>query len=545
MPPPANRSLALARQLIAGGRLAEAVPSLRQAAASQPDHAQIHVELGQLYLQVGQSGLAVPPLRRAVALDPRMATAHWRLGEALAGLGDPAGAVEALEAAVRLQPGLALAHYRLGLLYYEQGQSQAAADAFRRAGRSGLAGVGKFVAEARALILEGREADAEPLLRRAIKRDPGNGEAVGLLGGALAALGDFAEAAKCYEAALKLSPRLVSAYYDLTRCRRITPEDQALLDGMGAALETGLDDARRAKLLLAQGKAFEDLGRHDKAMEAFDAAAVARARLVPFSLAGFSAWAEGVIARYDAEMLARLAGAGSEDRTPVVIVGMPRSGTTLVEQILTSHPAAAGAGELAFWSLRSRMAGQDGAADPGAPFLQQAAVDYLALLRSFSPTAARIADKDPWNFFFVGLIHLAFPRAAIIHCRRSPIDTAVSIHQTHFPSTRAFPTGGEDLVGYYRIYERLMAHWRAVLPPGRMLELDYEALAGDPEGEIPRIIDHVGLGWDEACLRPQDNDRPVRTASVWQVRQPISRASVGRWRRYEPYLGPLAALVER
>ena len=225
MPPPANRSLALARQLIAGGRRAEAVTSQRQAAASQPDHAQIHVELGQLYLQVGQSGLAVPPLRRAVALDPRMATAHWRLGEALAGLGDPAGAVEALEAAVRLQPGLALAHYRLGLLYYEQGQSQAAADAFRRAGRSGLAGVGKFVAEARALILEGREADAEPLLRRAIKRDPGNGEAVGLLGGALAALGDFAEAAKCYEAALKLSPRLVSAYYDLTRCRRITPED--------------------------------------------------------------------------------------------------------------------------------------------------------------------------------------------------------------------------------------------------------------------------------------------------------------------------------
>jgi tetratricopeptide (TPR) repeat protein len=537
--------LALARQLVAGGRFAEAVPGLREAAASQPDNAQIHVELGQLYLRVGQPALAIPPLRRALALDPRLATGYWRLGEALAGLGDVAGAIEALEAAVRLQPGLALAHYRLGLLHYDQGQSQVAADAFRRAARAGLAGVGKLVAEARALILEGREADAEPLLRRAVRRDPRNGEAVGLLGGALAALGDFAEAAKCYEAALALSPRLVSAYYDLTRCRRITPEDQKLLDGMAAALETGLDDARRAKLLLARGKAFEDLGRYEEAMAAFDAAAVTRARLVPFDLDDFEAWVEGIVARYDAGLLARLAGAGSADRTPVVIIGMPRSGTTLVEQIVSSHPAAAGAGELAFWSLRSRMVGQEAAGHPDAPFLRRAAADYLALLRSFSPTAARVADKDPWNFFFVGLIHLAFPHAAIIHCRRSPIDTAISIHQTHFPTTRAFPTGGEALVGYYKIYERLMAHWRAVLPAGRMLELDYETLASDPAREIPRIIDHIGLAWDEACLRPQDNDRPVRTASVWQVRQPITRASVERWRRYEPHLGPLAALIDR
>jgi hypothetical protein len=223
---------------------------------------------------------------------------------------------------------------------------------------------------------------------------------------------------------------------------------------------------------------------------------------------------------------------------------MPRSGTTLCEQIVSSHPAAAGAGELVYWNLKARTLQRTGPQSLEGTFLAEAAAEYLGLLRGFSPSASRVVDKDPFNFFWVGLIHLALPRAAIIHCRRSPIDTALSIHHTHFAPWRSFPTGGEDLVGYYRAYQRLMAHWREALPPGRMLEVDYEALTDAPEGVIREIIAYVGLDWDDACLRPQDNARVVRTPSRWQVRQPINRGSVERWRRYEPYLGPLAALVD-
>ncbi len=177
-------------------------------------------------------------------------------------------------------------------------------------------------------------------------------------------------------------------------------------------------------------------------------------------------------------------------------------------------------------------------------FVLQSAGDYLRSLKELSEKA-RIVDKDPFNFQWIGLIHVALPNAALIHCRRSPIDTVLSIHQTFFSTWMNLPTGGEALVRFYRAYERLMDHWRRVLPPGRLLEVDYEGLTADPEAHSKRMIAHVGLEWDDRCLAPEMNSRRVKTQSRWQVRQPIFRTSVERWRRYEPYLGPLAALAPR
>ena len=178
------------------------------------------------------------------------------------------------------------------------------------------------------------------------------------------------------------------------------------------------------------------------------------------------------------------------------------------------------------------------------PLPAKAAADYLAFVRRLGPTAARITDKLPFNFFWAGLIHLAFPNATIIHCRRRPIDTALSIHHTGFTDTINMPTGGEAHVGYYGGYEKLMAHWRRVLPPDRFIELDYERLVESPEPQIRRLITAARLPWNDACLYPERNDRIVKTASKWQARQPIHGAAVDRWRRYAPYLGPLAALLE-
>jgi Sulfotransferase family len=222
---------------------------------------------------------------------------------------------------------------------------------------------------------------------------------------------------------------------------------------------------------------------------------------------------------------------------------MPRSGTTLVEQIVSSHPGVAAGGELTFWTERGAAWHKAGLAVAEATFQAQAAADYLGLLRAIGPKAARVTDKMPFNFLWAGLIHLAFPRATIIHCRRAAIDTALSIHQTHFHPALAFPTGGAELVSYIKGYRRVTDHWRWVLPAEQFIEIDYEELIGRPEPVIRRIIASCGLPWDDACLHPEQNPRAVKTPSKWQTRQPIFRTSVERWRRYEPWLGPLRDLL--
>jgi hypothetical protein len=180
-----------------------------------------------------------------------------------------------------------------------------------------------------------------------------------------------------------------------------------------------------------------------------------------------------------------------------------------------------------------------------AAFLRSCAAEYAKVLRAISSTATRVTDKEPFNFLALGLIHLAFPRASIIHCRRNPVDTALSIHQTHFTRSIGMPTGGRDLVRYLRAHERLMDHWRRTLPQGRIFEVSYEKLALSPSAEILPLINHIGLEWDPICLTPHLNSTLVRTPSGWQVRQSINANSVNRWRRYEPWLGPFASLLDK
>jgi hypothetical protein len=223
---------------------------------------------------------------------------------------------------------------------------------------------------------------------------------------------------------------------------------------------------------------------------------------------------------------------------------MPRSGTTLVEQILSSHPRIAGAGELPFW--RQQAIALDEVDHPGTideAASRRIAGEYLAVLRHSSAMAARITDKMPFNFLWIGLIRLVFPHARFIHCRRHPVDTCLSIYCTSLESIRGFAGDRDDLVFFYREYTRLMDHWRAVLPIDRFIEVDYESLTADLENQARRLIAFCGLEWDAACLRPEQNSRTVQTASKWQARQPIYRSSVERWRSYEPWLGSLRDLM--
>ncbi len=542
--------LAVATKLLRAGRPADAIAPLRDAALLQPSNPIIQHDLGLACLEVGRVTDAIAALQRAVASNPRYTDAHFRLGIALEKLGDVGGAIAAYDRATKLLPSLTEAWFRAGALAYTLGHREEAIGCFRRAAATGDRNSFGRLGKARALLTEDRDQEAEQVLRETLVADPRNAMAYDLLGNLLSDFGRFDEARACFERAIAMAPLLAGSYYDLVRCRPVTADDDGLLQGMQAALATpGLEVGQRLRLHLAIGKAAEDLGDYALAMQHFDAADGVRRGSASFDSAAFSIEIDRLIARCTPEWIARAPELGSCDATPVLIVGMPRSGTTLVEQIVSMHPEVGAGGELHFWNQRGAVWQRSGAPGSERPFvfsefLAKAAVDYLGLLRTIAPKVARVTDKMPFNFLWAGLIHTAFPRAIIIHCRRAAVDTALSIHQTHFHPSLAFPTGGAELVAYFRSYQRLIDHWRKVLPADRFIEVEYEDLTRAPEPVIRRIIAACGLAWHDACLRPESNARAVNTPSKWQARQPIYRTSVARWRRYEPWLGPLRALVD-
>jgi len=537
--------LALAAQLLGAKRPADAIAPLREAALLQPSDPTIQHDLGLACLEVGFDQEAIAAFRRAVASNPRYADAYFRMGIGLERLGDFRSAIAAYDRATEVQPALTEAWFRAGALVYTMGHRDEAIGCFRRAAASGPKTRFGRLGAARALLTEERDVEAERVLRQMLALDPGNALAQDLLGNLLAESGHFEEARECFVRAVTLAPLMAGSYYDLVRCRPVTEADADLVAGMEAALATpGLEVAHRMRVHLALGKSADDRGDYALAMQHFDSADALREGTASFDSAAFDTEVNRIVARCGSDLAARASELGTVDPTPVLIVGMPRSGTTLVEQIVSSHPQVSAAGELNFWNERGAAWHQGGPEVIEARFLRQAATDYLRTLRKIGPKSARVTDKMPFNFIWAGLIHLAFPRATIIHCRRAAIDTALSIHQTLFYPGLAFPTGGAKLVEYFRSYRRLTDHWRTVLPAARFIEVEYEELTREPEATIRRIIAGCGLGWDDACLRPELNPRSVKTPSKWQTRQPIYRHSVERWRRYEPWLGPLRALLD-
>ncbi len=537
--------LALATRLLKARRPADAITPLRDAARLEPFNPIVQHDLGLACLEVGRVTDAITALQLAVASNPRYTDAYFRLGIALEKMGDIGGAIVAYDRATKLHPSLTEAWFRAGALVYTLGHRDEAIGCFRRAAATGGKSSFGRLGMARALLTEDRNQEAEQVLRRTLALDPRNAMAHDLLGNLLTEFGRFDQARECFQRAIEIAPLLAGSYYELVRCRPVTSDDDGLLERMEGSLATpGLDAAQLLRLHLAIGKAAEDLGDYALAMQHFDAADAVRRGFASFDPAAFPIEIDRLIARFTPELIARAPELGSGDTTPVLIIGMPRSGTTLVEQIVSIHPEAGAGGELHFWNQRGAAWHGSGAPGIDTPFLAQAAVDYLDTLCAIAPKASRVTDKMPFNFLWAGLIHMAFPRATIIHCRRAAVDTALSIHQTHFRPSLTFPTGGDELVAYFHGYQRLVDHWRSVLPTDRFIEVDYEELTREPEPLIPRIIAACGLAWHDACLRPECNPRAVNTPSKWQARQPIFRTSVGRWRRYEPWLGPLRALVD-
>lgn len=534
--------LAQAAHLLKAGRPADAMVPLRQAARWLPGNAAVLHDLGLACLECGRVGEAIDALRGSIAADPGFQDSHLRLGIALEAAGSVEGALAAYQRAAVLRP-LPEATYRAANLLDNLGHEPQAIEMFRRVAAAVPGTTLGRMSMARALLTENRDAEAEKVLRRVLESERDNAVALDLLANTLADAGRFTDARRYFLRAIDKAPWLAGSYYDVVRCGRIGPEDSELIARMRAALQSqSLEPTQRVRVHLALGKAAEDLGDYEEAMRQFDAAETVRNGIVRFDLSRFEARVDGLIEHFTPELLSRAAASGCEEATPILVFGLPRSGTTLVEQILSAHPDVRAAGELPFWNERGSAWERADSTEARQRQLAVSTADYLHLLRGLAPGAARVTDKNPLNFQWAGLLHLALPRATLVHCRRNPLATALSIHQTHFNPRMSFPTGGAALVGYVRGYQRLCDHWRRVLPPERFIEIDYEALVEEPEPAIRRIVQASGLPWNNACLFPERNVRTVKTASKWQARQPIYRHAIDRWQSYEPWLGPLGAL---
>ena len=243
------------------------------------------------------------------------------------------------------------------------------------------------------------------------------------------------------------------------------------------------------------------------------------------------------------EFLLTNRGLGSQSERPIFVVGMPRSGTTLVEQMLSSHSDVGAAGELPFWPMRGDSAIDRSTGLPDLIRSRQLADEYDELLRSMAPWAKHVTDKMPINYLHLGLINMMFPNARVVHIRRSPIDTCLSIYTTDYRTPPEYAYNRENIVFAYRQYEVLTDHWRESLPAQSMIEVRYESLIDEPEQEIRRVLSFCGLEFQEACLHPEKNRRSIRTPSLWQARQPVYKSSRERWRRFEPWLGPFRELL--
>ncbi|HUZ74716.1 MAG TPA: tetratricopeptide repeat protein [Stellaceae bacterium] len=530
------------------GRHAEAAEHFARAAAIDPANAQPHLALGASLQVLNRHAEAVAAYETALVQAPELADAHNNLAASLIALTRFADAMAPLERALALRPDYLQAHSNLGHVLLALGRDEEAADHYQQA--LALApGAGRLEKGlGRALVGLDRHTEAIAHYEKAIALDDGDYEAHGWLGNALVQIGRLSEAAASLEKAVALAPHKAVLYYDLVQTRRLAADDPwlAAMEACAGDMESLLPNDRIA-LHFALGKAYADIGQHERSFRHLDEGNALKRRTLTYDEAGVLGGFDRIRAATSSALFRARQGCGDPSAVPVFIVGMPRSGTTLVEQVLAAHPSVFGAGELKAFHHALTLCPGDGvtgefpeaiATMTGEQFRRLGA-RYLAEVTPLAPAAARITDKMPDNFRFVGIIHLALPNARIIHLRRNPVDTCFSCFSILFGNDPPHAYDLAELGRYYRGYRALMAHWRAVLPAGVMLEVDYEALVDNFEANARRVVAHCGLEWNDACLDFHKLDRPVRTASVVQVRQPVGRGAVRRWLPYRAMLGPL------
>ena len=494
---------------------------------------------------LGRDGEAAESFKSALALNPKVAEVHFNLGNVLLRMERHEDAAGHYRQAVALRPNLALAFANLGRALAKLGRWQEAADSYAQALKLGATSAQLHDALSSAYWNLGRYEESLASANDALAIDRNHVAALTRKGQVLLMLGRMDEAKTALERAAAIDPSNSNNYLTLGISRRFAVGDPELaaMEKLLADIDSRSEDDQ-VKLHFALGKAYDDIGSHAQASHHLQRGNALKRRQIDYDEAAAIHGLDRIATIFTPELVRAKTGHGNLSGQPIFIVGMPRSGTTLIEQILASHPQIYGAGERNdFRKAMDKVTG--GAAYPDfVPTLGPADLDalgaaYLAGIGDVVKDWPRFTDKLPANFVYLGLIRLALPNARIIHVVRDPIDTCFSCFSILFREELNYTYDLGELGHYYRAYERLIAHWRQALPEGAMLEVRYEDVVDDIETQSRRIVDYCGLPWDDACLAFHKTDRLVATASVAQVRQPIYRSSVGRWRAYQDQLKPL------
>ncbi len=494
----------------------DAIAHYEQALAIQPDYAEAHNNLGNALQELGRQEDAIIRYAQALAFKPDYAEAHSNLGNALKELGRPEDAITHYKQALAIKPGFAMAHYNLGIALDELGRPEEAVTRYEKA--------------------------------LAIK--PDFAEAHNNLGNALDELGRQEDAITHYEQALAIKPDYAEAHRHITN---IKPKQEQVSIIEKLLKRSSLSEIDAMHYHFALGKIYNDVETFNKAFEHYNKANTHKRKAIMYDSQNYSAYVDRLIEAYSKGYFQEITACGSDSELPVFIVGMPRSGTTLVEQIVSSHPQVYGAGELAsFGHIEDAIAKQFKASNPYPecmPLCNESMTlkfskKHLEKLENYSHDAKRTTDKMPGNFIRIGLIKTLFPKARIIHCQRNALDTCTSNFLNYFVVGHEYSFDLNELGRYYLDYERLMAHWGSLFP-SEIFGVQYEELVTNQEKISRQLIEYIGLEWDDRCLDFHKNKRAVRTSSSVQVRRPIYTHSINRWKHYEEHLAPLIAILHR
>lgn len=474
--------------------------------------------LGTLYHQTGKNQIAIPLIEKAIKINGKRSYYYTNLGNAYREMGENKKAELAYKRALKVKPDNTGARSNLGNIYVILGDAD------------------RGIKEQ----------------KKVIKAQPNYHIAHFNLGNAYLEKGMKEEAIKSFRRTIELEPTYAKAYRNIVDSRKFTEMDNDIL-----ALEKLLHSGKIAnvsdheQLLFGAAKAYDDLKDAEKSWRYLKEGNDLHRSTFEYNVQDDLNMMEGIKKTITANLIAQKRLKENVTPAPIFILGMPRSGTSLVEQILASHPDIYGAGELYFFEqlvYHDIKKGKDVPFQNILPQLQSTdyenlAKNYLGKLRTIPTKSKLITDKMPRNFLYVGLIKILFPNAKIIHCRRQPEDSCLSIYKKIFVGRQYFAYNLEELGQYYNGYLDLMDHWHEVMP-GEILDLQYEEMIQDNEAQSRRLLEHCGVEWDEACLNFHKTQRVVRTASSDQVRQPIYKSSVAAWKQYEQQLAPLSAVLK-
>ena len=536
-----------ALQLHQAGRRQEAEGLYRQVLGQQPNHAAALHFLGLLLHQTGRSEEGLDLIEKSVTLQPGNADFLNNMGTVMRDLGRVAAAIDFFRGAVDIRPDQLAARDNLGSSLKQLGQFDAAEEIYR-----GTIGRNPFHVRARIGLAEtlqeaGRLDEAIALFREALSIRPKDAELLYGLGVAMMEKGKLDEAADLARQAVAIAPSMARAWLLLTQVKRQNERDKELSGMEAEHAKAPQGSLARMQLSFGLGKVNDDLKDYGRAFDYFAEGNAIRRQAIDYDPVRTRGEFEAMKTVFDEAFFEKHRPSDISDDTPIFVVGMPRSGTTLVEQIIASHPQVYGAGELSI--LKTAVGKQfpmsmpggfpAGIADMPDKAFAEAGQAYLDMLHSRYPGYRHVTDKMPGNFMLVGFLHMMLPKAKIVHCARDAAATCLSIFKVHFRGdSHRYGYDLGELADFHNLYTDIMAHWHKVLP-GVVHDVRYEDFVADQEGQTRALMAYLGLPWDDKVLSFHETDRPVRTASAAQVRQPMYQGSVDLWKRYGDRLKPL------